>query len=111
MFMKIWNFIYNNKYTLCLILSVFLYTSDAFAVFEALTGAGDKIFAGLKSLVAPAATIGIACCCIAGMFGSFNWKWFAAIAIGVFVMTVAMAISGSISGGGGGGRADLLGKG
>lgn len=99
MFMKIWNFIYNNKYTLCLILSVFLYTSDAFAVFEALDSAGNRIFTGLKKLVAPAATIGIACCCIAGMFGSFNWKWFAAIAIGVFVMTVAMAISGSIAGG------------
>ena len=67
MFMKIWNFIYNNKYTLCLILSVFLYTSDAFAVFESLDSAGKKIFAGLKSLVAPAATIGIACCCIAGI--------------------------------------------
>ena len=110
MFMKIWNFIYNNKYTLCLILSVFLYTSDAFAVFEALDSAGKNIFTGLRKLVAPAATIGIACCCIAGMFGSFNWKWFAAIAIGVFVMTVAMAISGSIAGGQFDGKADLLGN-
>lgn len=110
MFMKIWNFIYNNKYTLCLILSVFLYTSDAFAVFESLNNAGNKIFTGLKSLVAPAATIGIACVCIAGMFGNFNWKWFAAIAIGVFVMTVAVAISTSISGGEFDGRADLLGN-
>ena len=101
---------YHNKYTLCLILSVFLYTSDAYAVFDALSGAGERIFAGLKKLVAPAATIGIACCCIAGMFGSFNWKWFAAIAIGIFVMTVAMAISGSISSGQFDGKADLLGK-
>ncbi len=91
MFMKIWNFMYNNKYTLCLILSVFLYTSDAFAVFEALNTAGKNIFGGLTKLVAPAATIGIACCCIAGMFGSFNWKWFAAIAIGIFVMSAAAA--------------------
>ena len=110
MFMKIWNFMYNNKYTLCLILSVFLYTSDAYAVFDALSGAGERIFAGLKKLVAPAATIGIACRCIDGMFGSFNWKWFAAIAIGIFVMTVAMAISGSISSGQFDGKADLLGK-
>ena len=72
--------------------------------------AGNRIFTGLKKLVAPAATIGIACCCIAGMFGSFNWKWFAAIAIGVFVMTVAMAISGSIAGGEFDGKADLLGN-
>ena len=93
-----------------LILSVFLYTSGAYAVFDALSGAGERIFAGLKKLVAPAATIGIACCCIAGMFGSFNWKWFAAIAIGIFVMTVAMAISGSISSGQFDGKADLLGK-
>ncbi len=99
MFIKIWNFIFDNKYTLCLILSVFLYASDAFAVFEALNTAGTNIFTGLKKLVAPAATIGIACVCIAGMFGSFNWKWFAAIAIGVFVMTVAMAISSGISSG------------
>lgn len=97
MFMNILKFICRNRYTLILILSVFLYTSDAFAVFEALNTAGNNIFTGLKKLIAPAATIGIACVCIAGMFGNFNWKWFAAIAIGVFVMTVAMAISESIS--------------
>ena len=38
MFMNILKFICKNRYTLILILSVFLYTSDAFAVFEALQG-------------------------------------------------------------------------
>ncbi len=94
--MKIWKFIYDNKYALLLILSVFLYTPEAAAVFDSLTSAGTNIFNGLAKITVPAATIGIACCCIAGMFGSFNWKWFAAIAIGVFVMSVAGSISSGI---------------
>ena len=91
MFIKIKNFLWQNKYTLGLFFSLFLYTPEAAAVFESLTRAGDKIFSGLNSLIAPAATIGIACCCIAGMFGNFNWKWFAAICIGIFVMSLAAA--------------------
>ena len=79
-------------------LSVFLYTPEAAAVFDSLTNAGNNIFNGLAKITAPAATIGIACCCIAGMFGNFNWKWFAAIAIGVFVMSMATAISTGIEG-------------
>lgn len=89
MFMKIKNFLWQNKYTLGLFLSLFLYTPEAAAVFESLNTAGKSIFKGLNSLVAPAATIGIACCCIAGMFGNFNWKWLAAICIGIFVMSLA----------------------
>lgn len=89
--MKIWKFIKNNIFTIGLMLSVFLYTPEAAAVFDSLTNAGNNIFNGLNKLVAPAATIGIACCCIAGMFGSFNWKWFAAICIGIFVMSLAAA--------------------
>ena len=41
-------------------------------------------------------TIGIACVCIAGMFGSFNWKWLVAILIGVFVIAFAEGV-GSIA--------------
>lgn len=89
--MKIWRFIKNNIFTIGLMLSVFLYTPEAAAVFDSLKDAGNNIFNGLNRLVAPAATIGIACCCIAGMFGSFNWKWFAAICIGIFVMSLAAA--------------------
>ena len=89
--MKIWRFIKNNIFTIGLMLSVFLYTPEAAAVFASLNTAGKTIFSGLNKLIAPAATIGIACCCIAGMFGSFNWKWFAAICIGIFVMSLAAA--------------------
>ena len=91
MFIKIKNFLWQNKYTLGLFFSLFLYTPEAAAVFESLNKAGKTIFSGLNKLIAPAATIGIACCCIAGMFGSFNWKWFAAICIGIFVMSLAAA--------------------
>ena len=94
-----------------MVLSLFLCATDASAeTFGKLYTAGNTIFEGLRRVIYPAATIGIACVCIAGMFGSFNWKWFAAIAIGVFVMTVAMAISGSIAGGEFDGKADLLGN-
>lgn len=86
---EIKNFINNNKWTIGLVLSLFLYATDAFAVFEALQGAGNTIFQGLKTIIYPAATIGIACVCIAGMFGSFNWKWLIAILIGIFVISYA----------------------
>jgi type IV secretory pathway VirB2 component (pilin) len=86
---KIEKFISDNKWTLGLLLSVLLYANDAFAVFNALQGAGETIFQGLKTIIYPAATIGIACVCIAGMFGSFNWKWLIAILIGVFVISFA----------------------
>lgn len=93
MCMKILKLLYNNKQVLALFLLVFLYTSDAYAgcdkegkVFGSLMCAGESIFSGLKSIVIPAGLIGMACCCIAGMFGNFNWKWFAAIALGMFVM-------------------------
>ena len=90
MFIRILKFLDSNKYTIGLFLSVFLCTFAASAeTFDALNNAGKSIFAGLYKIIAPAATIGIACCCIAGMFGSFNWKWFAAISIGVFVMSWA----------------------
>lgn len=83
------NFLYNNRYTICLILSLFLYAGDAFAMFEALEGAGKSIARGLRTIVYPAATIGVACVCIGGMFGSFNWKWLIAIMLGVFIITYA----------------------
>lgn len=86
---KIEKFISDNKWTLGLLLSVLLSTNDAFAVFGALQNAGNNIFEGLKTIIYPAATIGIACVCIAGMFGSFNWKWLIAILIGVFIISFA----------------------
>lgn len=86
---KIEKFICDNKWTLGLVLSVLLYANDAFAVFESLRSAGTTIFNGLRTIIYPAATIGIACVCIAGMFGSFNWKWLIAILIGVFVISFA----------------------
>lgn len=86
---KVGEFISDNKWTLGLLLSVLLFSNDAFAVFDALQGAGNKIFQGLKTIIYPAATIGIACVCIAGMFGNFNWKWLVAILIGVFIISFA----------------------
>jgi type IV secretory pathway VirB2 component (pilin) len=72
-----------------LFLSLFLYTADAWAVFEALDDAGKTIFKGLRSIIYPASTIGIACVCIGGMFGNFNWKWLVAIMLGIFVISYA----------------------
>ncbi|MBQ8671348.1 MAG: TrbC/VirB2 family protein [Alphaproteobacteria bacterium] len=89
LFNNIKKFLYNNKYTLCMVLSLFFYTTDAFAVFESLTTAGETIFAGLKKIIYPAATIGVACVCIGGMFGNFNWKWLIAILLGVFIIAYA----------------------
>lgn len=86
---KIEKFISDNKWTLCLLLSLLLYAGNAFAVFESLKMAGNNIFEGLKTIIYPAATIGIACVCIAGMFGNFNWKWLVAILIGIFVISFA----------------------
>ncbi|MBP5215404.1 MAG: TrbC/VirB2 family protein [Alphaproteobacteria bacterium] len=86
---KIKKFLFDNKYTLLLFFSLFLYTTDAFAAFEALNTAGKTIFKGLRKIIYPAATIGIASVCIGGMFGNFNWKWLIAILLGVFIIAYA----------------------
>lgn len=89
MFRRVKVFLYNNKYTICLFLALLLRTGDAYAVFEGLTEAGKKIVAGLHQVIYPAATIGISCVCIGGMFGNFNWKWLIAILLGVFIIGYA----------------------
>lgn len=90
---KIKNFLWNNKYTIMMVLFLFLCATDASAAtFDKLYNAGQTIFSGLRKVIYPAATIGIACVCIAGMFGSFNWKWFVAILIGVFVIAFAEGV-------------------
>ncbi len=90
MYIKIKNFLLANKYTICLMLSVFLYTFEANAeTFDSLKLAGNKIFEGLNRLIKPASMIGIACVCIAGMFGKFNWKWLVAIVLGIFIVSMA----------------------
>ena len=106
MFIRILKFLDSNKYTIGLFLSVFLCAFTASAeTFDALKTAGKNIFNGLNGIIVPASTIGIACCCIAGMFGSFNWKWFAAISIGLFVMAWAASMVGQS-----GANADLFGN-
>lgn len=93
LYRKIKNFLWNNKYTIMMVLSLFLCATDASAeTFGKLYTAGQTIFSGLRKVIYPAATIGIACVCIAGMFGSFNWKWFVAILIGVFVIAFAEGV-------------------
>jgi type IV secretory pathway VirB2 component (pilin) len=89
LFIKMKKILDDNKWTIGLVLSLFLFTTDALAVFKDLQDAGNTIFQGLKTIIYPAATIGIACVCIAGMFGSFNWKWLIAILIGIFVISYA----------------------
>lgn len=86
----VYNFIKENRLTLFLMLSLFFYTADVNAqVFGSLNNAGNKIFEGLVKIIYPAATIGLACVCIAGMFGNFNWKWLAAIMLGVLIISLA----------------------
>lgn len=87
----LYSFIKENRCTLFLMLSLFFYTTDAYAVFESLQTAGNKIFDGIVKIIYPAATIGLACVCIAGMFGNFNWKWLAAIMLGVLIISLAAA--------------------
>lgn len=84
----LYSFVKENKYTLFLIASLFFYTTDAYAVFESLQNAGNNIFHGIAKIIYPAATIGLACVCIAGMFGNFNWKWLAAIMLGVLIIAL-----------------------
>lgn len=105
LFIKIKNFLWDNKYTIMLFLSLFLYTTEAYAVFDSLKKAGQDIFHGLRKIIYPAATIGVACVCIGGMFGSFNWKWLAAILIGIFVISYATGVADLA----GGDAADLQG--
>lgn len=102
LYSKIKNFLWNNKYTIILFCSLFLYTNECLAansaVFGSLTNAGKTIFGGLRKVVYPAATIGISCVCIAGMFGNFNWKWFIAILLGVFIIAFAEQTGGLATG-------------
>lgn len=84
------NFLWNNRYTIILCISLFFCATDASAeIFGGLKQAGKTIFVGLRKIIYPAATIGIACVCIGGMFGNFNWKWLIAILIGVFIIAYA----------------------
>ena len=94
---KVKEFLYHNRYAIFLLFALLFCTPDAYAAFEKLNEAGTKIFYGLRSIIYPAATIGIASVCIAGMFGSFNWKWFIAILLGVFIITYASGV-GDLSG-------------
>lgn len=92
-------FLYENRYAIILFVSLFFFITDASAVetggtFGALSTAGMSIFRGLRKIIYPAATIGIACVCIGGMFGSFNWKWLVAILLGVFIIATANSGNG-----------------
>jgi len=89
------NFLYENRWSIVLFVSLFFFTTDASAgTFDALANAGRSIFSGLRKVIYPAATIGIACVCIGGMFGNFNWKWLVAILLGVFIIATAGENSG-----------------
>lgn len=90
-------FLYENRWSIVLFVSLFFFTTDAYCAegaFSSLQTAGEKIFAGLRKIIYPAATIGIACVCIAGMFGNFNWKWLVAILLGVFIIATANSGNG-----------------
>ena len=90
-------FLYENRWTIILIISLFFFTTDAYCAtetFGSLKNAGKKIFEGLRKIIYPAATIGISCVCIGGMFGNFNWKWLVAILLGIFIISTAGEDSG-----------------
>lgn len=92
-------FLYENRYAIVVFISLFFFITDAFAgdgggTFGALSTAGTAIFHGLRKIIYPAATIGIACVCIGGMFGNFNWKWLVAILLGVFIIATAQTGNG-----------------
>ena len=89
-------FLYENRWSIVLFVSLFFFTTDAFAVFDSLNNAGTSIWQGLRKVIYPAATIGISCVCIGGMFGNFNWKWLVAILLGVFIIAFATEV-GSIA--------------
>ncbi|MBP5352409.1 MAG: TrbC/VirB2 family protein [Alphaproteobacteria bacterium] len=96
---KLQKFVYDNRYTLILFLLLFFCIGDANAeIFGGLKTAGEKIAAGLEKVIYPAATIGIACVCIGGMFGNFNWKWLVAILLGVFIIAYAAQVGGIATG-------------
>ena len=74
---------------LVLVLVVLLLPDVAFAgTFDSLTNSGKQIFQGLRKIIYPASAVGIICVCIAGAFGSINWKWLTAIAIGLLVISL-----------------------
>ena len=92
-------FLYENRLAIVMFISLFFFITDAWAetgTFSALSTAGTAIFHGLRKIIYPAATIGIACVCIGGMFGSFNWKWLVAILLGVFIIATAGEKSGVV---------------
>ena len=93
MFQSIKKFLSDNKYTLGLFFSLLFFACDAFAVFETAVDALKQISDGLSKVIYPAATIGISCVCIGGMFGNFNWKWLVAILLGVFITAYAASVS------------------
>lgn len=97
MFVGMQKFLSDNKYTIYLVLVFLFQIDDAFAVFESLTAAGNTIASGLQKIIYPAATIGIACVCIGGMFGNFNWKWLVAILLGVFIIANATGVGNIVS--------------
>ena len=74
---------------LVLVLAVLLLPDVAFAgTFDSLIKSGKEIFQGLRKIIYPASAVGIICVCIAGAFGSINWKWLTAIAIGLLVISL-----------------------
>ena len=104
LYRKIKEFLYKNRYTIAMVLSLFLYTTEALAAtgdtgtFSALITSGKTMFSGLRKVIYPADTIGIASVCIGGMFGSFNWRWLIAIMLGVFVIAFAEQVGALATG-------------
>lgn len=69
-----------------------LCATESYALFEGLTGAGSKIFEGMRDIIYAAAGFGIIAIAIGGFFGNLNWKWLSAVIIGLFVIAVTAGI-------------------
>lgn len=87
---------------LCLVLSLVLFTTNAFAaeaLFSNLTSTGANIFTGMREIVFAVAGFGIVAVAVGGFFGNLNWKWLSAIVIGLVVIALTAAIINYMTGG------------
>ena len=73
-------------------LSLILFSTDSYAVFENLTQTGSSIFEGMKKIIFAAAGFGIIAIVLGAIFGALNWKWLSVIIIGVVVIATTQAL-------------------
>ena len=73
-------------------LSLILFSTDSYAVFENLTQTGSSIFEGMRKVIFVSAGFGIIAVALGAVFGVLNWKWLSVIIIGVVVIALTQAL-------------------